>query len=180
MPFLVTEAGGPAELVQRLRHNRWWGQVVGPHGSGKSALLAAVRPLVEQAGRKTFLVELHDAQRRLPIRPQHTPELDSAALLIVDGYEQLGRFARYRLVRFCRRGGPGLLVTSHAPVGLPELCRTAVDLQLARRIVEQLICGYPPHVTGEDVAGPFQRHAGNLREVLFELYDLYQHRRGGN
>ena len=29
----------------------------------------------------------------------------------------------------------------------------------------------------EDVAGRFSRHGGDLRELLFELYDLYEQRR---
>jgi hypothetical protein len=40
-------------LVQRLGENNWQGQIVGPHGSGKSALMAALKAAIEQSGRQT-------------------------------------------------------------------------------------------------------------------------------
>ncbi len=189
VPFQFAAGQTAAALADRLRQHAWRGQIIGPHGSGKSALLATLLPAIERAGfsggqglsggqgRRTRLIELHDGQRRLPIDLGKSPELDSSMVLIVDGYEQLGRFSRFRLKRFCRRRGPGLLVTAHAPVGLPDLFHTAVDLPLAQRIVERLGRGLPRRVTAEDVAERFSRHGGNLRELLFDLYDLYEQRR---
>ena len=178
-PYLFAAGEDAPRLVDRLRGIAWCGQIVGPHGSGKSALLAALVPAIEQAGRRTLLVELHDGQRRLPLELQSGPDLDRATVLIVDGYEQLGQWQRFRLKRFCRRGELGLLVTVHAPVGLPDLAHTSANLELAQQIVEQLQLGHPPHVTADDVAQRFALHGGNLRELLFDLYDLYQRRRRG-
>jgi hypothetical protein len=179
LPYLFASGATAADLVDQLRRNAWWGQVVGPHGSGKSALLATLMPAIERAGRRTLLVELHDGQRRLPVDLRRTPDLGGSTVLVVDGYEQLGLWHRLRLKRFCRRRGLGLLVTAHAPVGLPDLFHTAVNLEMAQQIVEQLQRGHPPQVTAEDVATRFSRHDGNMREVLFDLYDLYQLRRRG-
>lgn len=179
LPFLFAANENTAQLVDRLRQNGWWGQVVGGHGSGKSALLAALVPAVKRAGRRTLLIELHDGQHRLPIDLRHAEGLDSSTVLIIDGYEQLGLWARFRVKRFCRRVGLGLLVTAHLPVGLPDLFETAVNLELAQQIVEQLQRQHPSHVTPEDVVEQFSRHAGNLRETLFDLYDLYERRRRG-
>ena len=99
-------------------------------------------------------------------------------MLIIDGYEQLSHWQRFRVRRFCRRRGLGLLVTAHTAVGLPELWQTASDLELARQIVEQLQREYPSRVTSEDVAERFARREGDMREMLFDLYDLYEQRRG--
>lgn len=177
LPFLFAANENTAQLVERLRQNGWWGQVIGPHGSGKSALLAALAPAIELAGRQTLRVELHDGQRRLPPEFRRSPDLNASAVLIVDGYEQLGLFGRLGLKRLCRRNRLGLLVTAHGPVGLPDLFHTTVSLPLAQEIVEQLGCGYRCRVTAEDVAERFSHHGGNLREVLFDLYDLYEKRR---
>ena len=98
-------------------------------------------------------------------------------VLIVDGYEQLGRLSRFRLKRFCRRGGLGLLVTSHRPVGLTDLYRLTAALKLLQHLVEQLQRDYPVHVTADEVAERFAENGGNVREVLFALYDLYETRR---
>ena len=177
LPYLFAAGQSAAGLVDRLRQNGWWGQITGPHGSGKSALLAALVPALEEAGRQPLAVGLHDRQRRLPIDPDGKAALHASSLLVVDGYEQLGRFSRFRVKRLCRRRGSGLLVTAHAPVGFAGLCQTAPDLELTRRIVDQLQHDHPALVTADDVAAAFARQAGNLRETLFELYDLYESRR---
>jgi hypothetical protein len=177
--FLFDPGQSAAALVDRLRGAGWRGQIVGPHGSGKSALLAALIQAVEQAGRHVVLVELHDGQRRLPRDFWHGESLHAAALVVVDGYEQLSRLSRWLLRRFCRRRGSGLLVTAHAPVGLPDLCGSSVSRARAEQIVEQLQAGHAVLVGPQDVADRFARHNGNMRETLFDLYDLYEARRHG-
>jgi ABC-type uncharacterized transport system YnjBCD ATPase subunit len=177
VPFLFAPGQSAALLVDRLRGFGWRGQIVGPHGSGKSTLLAALTAEIRQAGRTVTLVELHDGQRRLPRELQRPDAIVARGVLIVDGYEQLGRIARWVLKRRCRRRDCGLLVTAHGPVGLPELFCTTVSLESAQRVVGHLQRGKPPHVAERDVAEPFARHDQNLREILFELYDLYEFRR---
>jgi len=176
IPYCFPPGQSAQGLVRRLRHSAWQGQIIGPHGSGKSALLAALIPAIEDAGRRTILIGLHDGQRRLPIDLKRPSPLDSSTVLIVDGYEQLGRLSRFRLKRFCRRHGIGLLVTAHRPVGLPELFHTATSLGLAQQVVAQLLGERGTLITSEDVAERFSRHGGDLRETLFDLYDLYEHR----
>jgi hypothetical protein len=95
-------------------------------------------------------------------------------VLIVDGYEQLSRCRRFLLKRHCRRRGLGLLVTAHAPVGLPQLYGTEATPELAERIVGQLMAGRSPPFTTVELAACFIRHDGNVRETLFDLYDLYE------
>ena len=177
MPYLFADGQDARQFVERLRNAGWWAAIVGPHGSGKSALLAMLVPQIEQAGRQTVLVELHDGQRRMPLDLRRELQPDTSGVLIVDGFEQLGFLSRISVKRTCRRRRWGLLVTAHEPVGLPELLRTEVDLDAAEQIVRRLQRGYPPLVTAEDVAEPFSRHAGNVREMLFEFYDMYERRR---
>jgi energy-coupling factor transporter ATP-binding protein EcfA2 len=160
-----------------LRQAGWWGEITGPHGSGKSTLLAALTAAIEQTGQQTILVTLHDRERRLPIKLQNVPRLRPPVVLVVDGYEQLGRWSRLMLKRFCRRQGVGLLVTAHDSVGLPHLYRTAVTPDLAGQIVGTLLGGREPQFTPEEVSDCLSRHGGDLRESLFELYDLFERRR---
>jgi hypothetical protein len=164
-------------LVRRLQHNGWWGEIVGGHGSGKSALLATLILQIERAGRHATLVELHDGQRRLPLDLNRDSRLRPPLVLIVDGYEQLSRWRRFRLKRHCRRRDWGLLVTAHVSVGLPELFRTAPSPELAERIVGQLMAGRSPPCTASELAACFTCRHGNLRETLFDLYDLYEQSR---
>ncbi|NQT17064.1 MAG: hypothetical protein HQ582_30180 [Planctomycetes bacterium] len=174
IPFQFPPGQDAAKLIERLRENDWRGQVVGPHGSGKSALVATLISSLQRARRCTLLIELHDRQRRLPVSPGQIRELASGTVVIVDGYEQLAPWRRFRLKRSCRRRGLGLLVTSHASMGLPDLARTTTSLALAQRLVDRLLPQSSATITPDDIHDRFKRHRGNLREVLFDLYDLYE------
>ena len=99
--------------------------------------------------------------------------------MLIDGYEQLSRWRRFRLRRLCRQAGWGLVVTAHRSVGLPTLIRLRPDLQLAQKIVGWLLRECPAVVTPEEVASAYQACQGDLREMLFMLYDLWEQRARG-
>ena len=200
IPFLFPVGLDAATLVRRLQRNGWWGEIVGGHGAGKSALLATLIPEIELAGRSATLVELHDGQRRLPLdingdgRPGKGDSPIFAAtkigtvpsrlrppmVLIVNGYEQLSRWRRFLLKRHCRRRGFGLLVTAHTSVGLPELYQAAPTPELAERVVGHLMAGRSPAFTASEPSACFARCNGDMRETLFELYDLYEQSRSSS
>ena len=163
-------------LVERLSKNDWRGQIVGPHGSGKSALTATLAEALRQAGREALLIELHDGERRLPVSRAELKRLRRGSVVIVDGYEQLARRRRALLRRFCRRRRLGLVVTSHASMGNPDLVRTAPSLALAETMVEDLLRRSASTVDKDAIHQSFRRHEGNLREVLFDLYDVCERR----
>jgi hypothetical protein len=177
-------AGQSADLlVARLRDAGWWGQITGPHGGGKSTLVETLRPLIAAAGRQPIVYRLHDGQRRLPRGDQRLSASTADAIVVVDGYEQLGRLARFRLRRVCRRRGWGLLATAHASVGLPALYEVCADAQTAARVAGRLLSNRSDStaagelVSTADAARCFHAYGGNLREMLFALYDLYELRR---
>ena len=98
-------------------------------------------------------------------------------ILVIDGFEQLSRWRRFWIKRQCRRLGSGLLVTAHEPVGLPELYRTHVAQDAARRVVDHLTRACSRTVRDEDIYHRLAAQQGTLREVLFDLYDLHELRR---
>jgi energy-coupling factor transporter ATP-binding protein EcfA2 len=162
-------------ILDRVRANGGWGEIVGPHGSGKSTLLAALIPAIQASGRRTQLIELHDGERRLPVNLRRIAETGDSLVLLVDGYEQLSRLSRFWLKRHCRRCGWGLIVTSHRPVGFPRLFDAAVTPKLAVRVVETLLQPTGRTLSPSEIESRFARHEGNLRELLFELYDWFEH-----
>lgn len=177
MPFMFSDSTTIADLVRRLWANNWRCAIVGPHGSGKSTLLAMLVPAIAAIGRRTVTVCLRDGQRRLPLSRRELQKLGPANVLIIDGYEQLGRFPRWRLSRQCRRNGFGLLVTSHGACNLPVLWWSQPSLDLVEQLIERCL---PPHggqICREDVEAAWQRHFGNVREVFFDLYDRFETRR---
>ncbi len=167
-----------AGLVGRLAAAGWRGQIVGPHGSGKSTLLATLLPLIESSGRRPRLIALHDGQRRLPERLDRKAAPAEPAIIVVDGFEQLAPWHRWRLLRRCRRRGWGLLATAHRSVGLPTIFETSTTPQLAQGIVAELARdGWT--IEPAEIAARFDLHGGNLRELLFDCYDLYRRRISG-
>jgi RecA/RadA recombinase len=130
-------------------HSRWHelgrrAQIVGPHGSGKSTLLAH---LVARAQRDGIVVAaLDDATVRSPLR-----------------------------VLYARARHRQLLVTAHHDLGLPTLCHLRVDLANTRAVVAHLLREYPAYAPSDAaLTALLVTHAGNLREVLFALYDRYE------
>ena len=75
-----------------------------------------------------------------------------------------------------RRYRLGLLVTTHIPVGLPLLYQTETTPELTQSIVRQLADSDSSGITDADIRAAHDRHSGNLRETLFELYDLFHQR----
>jgi len=179
LPFLWSEGESPQTLIERLAAQGWWGQIVGPHGSGKSTLLAElVANLPAEQRPRTF--ELHDGQRSLGV-PLRSLAEDAATLVVVDGYEQLSWWNRWRLRRHSRRNGLGLVITAHADMGLPWLYRTQCDQAMALAVVERLLSEHDSPLDEtlrrtliDHAAAVYHRHEGNCRELLFELYDVYE------
>jgi ABC-type cobalamin/Fe3+-siderophores transport system ATPase subunit len=176
-------------MIDRLEQNGWWGQIVGPHGSGKSTLLAQLRSSLAQRNRDVIHLELHENQHKLPAGFFASNDWQARTQLVIDGYEQLGRLSRWRIKRHCRSQHCGLLVTTHVDLGLPTIFTTQTQPETAQRLIAQLLkqqgqgslmgeglMDEGPYAP-DQIAAALQRHQGNLREVLFELYDLYESNR---
>jgi hypothetical protein len=164
-------------LVEKLAQQRWRGQIIGNHGTGKSTLLAALVPELASRGRDVALFSQGQGARRLAVTTRQARSWTRATQVVVDGYEQLGWLARRWLAWHVARTGAGILVTTHQDVGLPTLWETHPNEQLAQRIVATLLGHHDRHLTPDDVSRCYHAHGGNLRETLFGLYDLYEQRR---
>jgi hypothetical protein len=177
LPFCFPANETAESVVEKLRHHNWRGAIVGPHGGGKSTLLATLLPVIQQRGRSVQWIALHNGQRKLP----HKLDLSATnSLVVIDGFEQLSWWTRRQIIARTYRRDCGLLVTVHeesAARRLPVLFRTAGELATVRLLIEDFL---PPHsglIQPDDVTAAFQMHRGNVRETLFSLYDLFEHRR---
>jgi hypothetical protein len=177
IPFQFAPGCGAAKLTERLALLNWRAAIRGPHGSGKSTLLAALLPEIERRGHRPVQFALHDGQRRLPATLIAAFPCESATIVVLDGYEQLSRWSRWRLDRLCRRSDCGLLVTTHGATRLAELFHTVTDIMLAQQVVKGLLPDDYDVITRQDVADAFTANVGDLRETLFSLYDLVEQRR---
>jgi predicted ABC-type ATPase len=172
IPFVFAEHQSARTLVERLAGLKWCGQIIGPHGSGKSTLVATLAPALEAAGRKVVIVALHQGEHRLPAL--HREALAPSAQIIIDGFEQLSWWSRRQAKSLCRRHGAGLLVTTHSDSGISTIYETRPTPQLAQALVHHLVRDGGGNVTADDVFAAFAASGGNVRETLFKLYDVYR------
>lgn len=158
IPYLAPEPAVDAMVEALASGGRW--AIVGPHGTGKTTLVAHLRRSLRARGLPTQLMRIHDGGLR-----RHRE--GGAGLRIIDGYEQLTA-----LGRLAARRHRDLLVTSHRPPsGFSLLWTTEVDEALGRAIVARLVAGEVTSPIGPEAAPAALRRAkGNMRDALLELY----------
>ena len=171
----VFPAGVTADtLAADLQRHNWRGAIIGPHGSGKSSLLEALRPALERLDRQIEFQQLHGGQRALDWSSLNSPQWTKRTLVIIDGYEQLSLWKRLLLRARCRQRGAGLLVTAHQPVRLPTIFTTQPSLELALAIVQRLLPDSDDRITPVDVTEAYASKKADLREMLLSLYDVFR------
>jgi hypothetical protein len=151
--------------------------IAGPDGSGKTTLLEDLIPHLEEKGFRVRSAGLTLPNRTLPKQRMQelTDGLGADELIAFDGADLLRRWEWQRLKWRSRNSG-GLLVTTHTRPLLPILIRCRTSFPLFRSIVEEILSARveerdpPPPV---DLREVYERHGGNVRDALRELYDLY-------
>lgn len=160
-------------LLERFQDRHHRGAIVGPHGSGKTTLVAELATALRASGWDVVEQRLNEAnrsehrQRISELCREITPE----QILILDGAEQLGPLRWRRFRRESRRFG-GLLITVHAPGRLPTIYECRPTVELLRRLTVEL--AGPAAPVDSDLLTLYQRHHGNLRDCLRELYDTFE------
>lgn len=156
------------DLMSRLARMNYRAAIVGPEGSGKTTLLEDLVPRLGSLGFRTHSFGLKRDQRELP-RDAATivSRCGPKDIILLDGAEQMGRWAWGRFKSKCSRTG-GLIITSHRAGLLPTLLECGTTAELFREITGELVKELPP----EDVLNDLlSRHRGNVREAIRELYD---------
>ena len=192
LPYLFADPSAETELLQALEQRQWIGQIVGPHGSGKTTLSHHL--WVQSRVRFPRLVQVtirgpKNIQRRVAGG-------SGRCLFVVDGIERLSRVDRWLfLFGFSPFGnrrragqGDGLIVTGHRRLPwLPLVFETSFDQVLLDRLAGHLLEVPSPADISDIDGGDFwgqrwtdvsrallQRHESNAREILMEMYDLYE------
>ncbi len=149
------------------------GQVIGPHGSGKSTFLLSLQRQFQQDGWQTKLIVLHNSNNRFCWSITAPRE----AIILIDGYEQLSFLSRFLIFLQCRWNRWGLVVSSHFNAGFPVLLETKLSCIQAFNLAKQLLINSdcnPDLITLPQIQQLYDKHQGNLREIFFDLYDWFE------
>jgi len=167
------QGGSWEDLLERFDALGRRAAIVGPKGSGKTTLLEDLAPRFRERGFSIRELRLTQDTPRFEegVLEDLFASLTARDVILFDGAEQLGWLAWSRFERRSRAAG-GLLVTVHHPGRLPTLLETQTDPQLLACLIGQIL---------EERAGDaralapqlFEKHRGNLREALRDLYDRY-------
>ena len=160
-------------LLDRFEATGRRAAIVGPKGTGKTTLLEDLAPRLRDRGFTVRELRLDEESPRFDraFLREFLRSLGGRDVILFDGAEQLGLFGWYRFERATRAAG-GLLVTTHHTGRLPTLIETATTPELLDRLVEEILGGRASEVRPL-TRGLFEKHRGNLRDALRELYDHY-------
>lgn len=156
--------------------------IVGPHGSGKSTLVAHLlaSPALQERYPAPSHWRLSSSTARLArIRAAWAAPVRQN-LVVIDGFEQFPRWQQRMLQSLAAFRRSRLLVTSHSPVaGFPTLWMTTVDPLTEQYVIEHLLGDRSPGLAPSLLASPEwlasrKTHGMNLRESLFDMYDWYR------
>lgn len=98
--------------------------------------------------------------------------------VFLDGYEQLSLRSRLRFHFLCRKNGLGCLITTHKTImGYPILLHVKPSLEQLRQVVGYLTEDQDILFELAECSELFEQYRGNIRDVLFALYDEFEERR---
>lgn len=171
-------AGRPADLaglLSRLREHGGCGAIVGPHGSGKTNLLAHLAQALAGDGGSLGPLRIRSAGDAIRIL-RAIFSTAAGTVVCLDSWEQAGPVVRFVMRAAAAWRGCGLLVTSHAATTLPTLVTCRPSPEILTAIVATLPAA-GGGITHADIDDAFERSAGNVRDALADLYDRFESRR---
>lgn len=170
--------GGLEPWIERLEALGWRAAIVGPKGSGKTTLLEDLGRALEARGFRTALERLSAEEPELSrdLLERLAESARAGAIVLLDGADELTPRAWRGFLKACGRGAR-ILVTAHRPGRLPSLIRCRTSPELLAEIAGDLL-------GRRDADGPlgtlaatlYQKHAGDIRAALRELYDIWADR----
>jgi hypothetical protein len=160
------------DLLDRLRRRGYRGAIVGPKGTGKTTLLEDLAPALSAIGFNVVRLRLDDRNRTFPrgFLSRFLGELSKRDVILFDGAEQMSWLEWRRFKTRSKRAG-GLVITSHSAGMLPTVKRCSTSADLLSEIVSELLGEKLPNLR-EMTGSLHQKHDGNLREALREMYDV--------
>ena len=181
IPWLAVDHIDIESLTERAVNGPALQLIVGPHGTGKSALLSDLFKRISALRPDWQLTWISaDSRERSEPIAKTTRDSSQPRLLGIDGLDSwpLQRIAAYYWSTRWRK--VKMIGTTHRARWLPVLAELHPTLTQLERVVDHLL---RRQATGsfpdpELLRHLFQFHAGNLRNALFDLYDWWEAEQG--
>ncbi len=144
--------------------------VVGAHGSGKTTFLEC---LAERLRKKEFQVSYFTSENSKLFFWQILGKLFTSQIIIVDGFQILGRFSDRILTFIAMIIGSSLIVSQHQATSLPVLLTTNGSERTLIRIINEMRLSSDLDRTTilAQASELFIKENANIRKVLLGLYD---------
>lgn len=161
------------QIIQSLEQHAWRGELTGKHGAGKSTLLSDICATLEKRGKRTVWWQSSDRQRLPPA--SWLSDIRRADVIACDGAERLLPGLLLFLRAITRLMGRGFIVTSHRKFGIGAVIPIKADPHLlAQKFDVNHVTELSPNQWLDKIKVDLERHDGNAREVLFDLYEEYE------
>ncbi len=166
-------------LTARLEQLDYRAAIIGPDGSGKTTLLADIGKQVVMQGFAVECVFVNDTAPLTSVRQRELLDVITRdTIVLLDGADHLPAFVWHRLKKDVLKSARGLVITSHKSDLLPTLVTCSTSVELCTQIVSELLAGARLG-DAELLAEIYRRNAGNIRNALRELYDVWATGVGG-
>lgn len=160
-------------LIKGLKELNFYAAIVGNHGSGKTTLLESIVIKLIELNYKPKLLRLNTEKPNFPksFLREFSRSLKKTDIVILDGAEQLN-FLSWQYFKYKIQNAGGLIITTHKEGRLPTLYKCEASYKILDQILFELL-GIQAKKLEENSQKLFDKHQGNIRDVLREYYDIY-------
>lgn len=164
---------GIDQLLEIAGQVKYRGAIVGPHGAGKTTLMEEMAKRLAEKGfaiKKLFVNDTNKLSRQ--DRKLFTGNVKESEIVLLDGADEFGPVAWRQFKRTVIGTGAGLIITTHKRGMLETIIECSTDAELLAEIVEELLGGRV-FVERDVIDAVFESHGGNIRNCLWQLYDMW-------
>ncbi|MDA7503691.1 AAA family ATPase [bacterium] len=171
LPFLFSDQDFD-RFYQVVEDHNFRGAIVGPHGSGKTTLVEnLIKEFQSRQIQITHCRLKDDGQSANYIRLRKwIDQAPSDSILILDSAGLLSWWKWRGLLKESAKY-KGLIITTHQPGRLTTLINTKPTFETLQSVIVHLKIAESP--SKSHLIELFNKHRGNIRECLRELYDEF-------